>query len=398
LAPARTEGLFNRRFKGVTEMTATETVLQGQDTASSRGGALYVSFELGNAQWKLSLSNGVRGPSRYAVAAGDGAAALACIAKARQRYGLSATAPVHSCYEAGRDGWWLHRWLLAHGIDNVVVDSTSIEVNRRARRAKSDRLDADKLLQMLMRYHGGERRVWSVLRAPTPEQEDQRRLHRELERLAKERNAHTNRILALLVLHNLRPPRVGGSQWAAWWDAHAEQAPTALRDEIRRECERLALVKQQLGKLEWQRHQQIAQHGPQSQLQQLMRLRAIGETGAWLLVKEVFGWRRFANRRELGACLGLVPTPYSSGDSHIEQGISKAGNKRVRRLLVELAWMWLRLQPESALSQWFNRRFGTAGKRLRRIGIVALARRLAVTLWRYLEHGEIPAGASLKSA
>ena len=295
------------------------------------------------------------------------------------------------------DVWWLHRWLRAQGIHNIVVDSSSIEVNRRARRAKSDRLDGDKLVQMLMRYHGGERRLWSVLHEPTVQHEDERRLHRELERLAKERNAHTNRIAALLVLHNLRPPKIAGSEWTVWWQAHADEVPAALREEIQRECERLALVKRQIGRLEWQRHQQVTRSG-QPQILQLMRLHAIGECSAWLLVKEVFAWRRFGNRRELGACLGLVPTPYSSGDSHIEQGISKAGNKRARRLLIELAWIWLRLQPDSALTQWFNRRFATGGKRMRRIGIVALARRLAVALWRYLEHGEIPAGAALKPA
>jgi transposase len=376
-------------------MTATETVLQGQHTSLTD--SLYLSFELGNKQWKLSFSNATRGPSRCSIAAGDVAAVLLRVAKARERCGLPAQARVHSCYEAGRDGWWLHRWLVAQGIHNIVVDSTSIEVNRRARRAKSDRLDGDKLLQMLMRYHGGERRVWSVLREPTLQQEDERRLHRELERLAKERNAHTNRIAALLVLHNLRPPKVAAREWAAWWEAHASQVPAALREEIQRECERLVLVKRHIGQLETQRRQQIA-HGSQPEVKRLMRLRAVGECSAWLAVKEVFGWRRFANRRELGACLGLAPTPYSSGDSHIEQGISKAGNKRARRLFIELAWMWLRLQPDSALSQWFNRRFAGGGKRMRRIGIVALARRLAVALWRYLEHGEIPAGATLKPA
>ena len=375
--------------------TTTETVLQDQHTSITQ--ALYLSLELGDKQWKLSFSNATRNPSRSTIAAGDVAALLHSLAKARERFALPAQACVFSCYEAGRDGWWLHRWLKEHSIHNIVVDSSSIEVNRRARRAKSDRLDGDKLLQMLMRYHSGEHRVWSVLHEPTPQQEDERRLHRELERLAKERNAHTNRIGALLVLHNLRPPNAGTRAWQAWWDAHAGQVPPALCEEIQRECERLALTKRQIGQLQWQRHQRIAR-GDSPQVTQLMQLRAIGECSAWLLVKELFGWRRFSNRRELGACLGAVPTPYSSGDSHIEQGISKAGNKRARRLLVELAWMWLRLQPDSALSQWFNRRFADGGKRMRRIGIVALARRLGVALWRYLEHGEIPSGAALKPA
>ncbi|WP_137894771.1 IS110 family transposase [Ramlibacter sp. 2FC] len=371
------------------------TVLQGQETAIHAD--LYMSFELGDKKWQLTLSDGRRGPSRYTVDAGDTVAVAACICKAKERCKLEPQAKVHSCYEAGRDGWWLHRWLTEQGIDNIVVDSASIEVNRHARRAKTDRLDGDKLLAMLLRHRAGER-VWSVLHEPTPEDEDARRTHRELARLAKERTAHTNRIGSLLVLHNLRPRIIiGGRDWARWWGRHGEQVPPALRAEIERESARLALVKQQIRALEAARRQEMAD-GKQLLVVQLTQLRAIGPKGAWVLVKELFGWRRFANRRELAGCLGLAPTPYASGDSQIEQGISKAGNKRARSLLVELSWSWLRLQPDSALTQWFNRRFASGGKRMRRVGIVALARRLAIALWRYLEHGEIPAGATLKPA
>jgi transposase len=376
-------------------MATTQTVPRGKDTASQ--GELYVSFELGDKSWKLTLGDGRRGPGRYNVGAGDTSAVLECVSKARARCGLSAQAKVHSCYEAGRDGWWLHRWLSEQGIDNIVVDAASIEVNRRARRAKTDRLDGDKLLAMLLRHHGGER-VWSVLHEPTPQDEDARRTHRELARLTHERRSHTNRISSLLVLHNLRPRIViGGRDWAGWWASHCEQVPPELRAELQRESTRLALVKRQIQALEAARRQAL-EDGKQPLVAQLAQLRAIGPNGAWVLVKELFGWRRFANRRELAGCLGLAPTPYDSGDSQIEQGISKAGNKRARALLVELAWGWLRLQPHSALTQWFNRRFAAGGKRMRRIGIVALARRLAIALWRYLEHGEIPAGATLKPA
>ena len=374
---------------------STQIVLQGQDTGIPAD--LYMSFELGDKKWQLTLSDGRRGPSRYSVGAGDTAAVMQCIGKARERCKLEALAKVHSCYEAGRDGWWLHRWLVEHGIDNIVVDSSSIEVNRHARRAKTDRLDGDKLLSMLLRHRAGER-VWSVLHEPTAQDEDARRTHRELARLAHERTAHTNRIGSLLVLHNLRPNIIiGGRDWSRWWDKHCEEVPPVLRAEIERESARLALVKQQVKAMEAARRQEIAD-GKQPLVAQLIQLRAIGPKGAWVLVKELFGWRRFANRRELAGCLGLAPTPYASGDSQIEQGISKAGNKRTRALLVELSWGWLRLQPESALTQWFNRRFATAGKRMRRVGIVALARRLAIALWRYLEHGEIPSGAELKPA
>jgi transposase len=188
---------------------------------------------------------------------------------------------------------------------------------------------------------------------------------------------------------------IGGRDWAAWWERHRAQVPPLLGAEIERENARLALVRQQIRTLEAARHQELAD-GKQPLMAQLTRLHAIGPKGAWVLVKELFGWRRFANRRELAGCLGLVPTPYASGNSQIDQGISKAGNRRARALLVELAWKWLSLQPTSALTAWFNRRFAAAGKRMRRVGIVALARRLAIALWRYLQNGEIPAGATLK--
>ena len=374
-------------------MQTTHTAPQGKDAA--RQAELFVSFELADKTWKLSLSDGRRGPSRYTVDAGDTVAVLECLTKARTRCSLSAQCKVHSCYEAGRDGWWLHRWLVEQGIDNIVVDAASIEVSRRARRAKTDRLDGDKLLAMLLRHHAGER-VWSVLHEPSAEAEDERRTHRELARLMHERIAHTNRIGSLLVLHNLRAHIIiGGRDWAAWWERHGTQVPPLLRAEIERESARLKLVKEQIKVLEAGRRQEI-EHGKQPLVAQLIRLRAIGPKGAWVLVKEVFGWREFANRRELAGCVGLTPTPYASGDSEIEQGISKAGNRRVRAMLVEQAWKWLQLQPDSALTQWFNRRFASAGKRMRRVGIVAVARRLVIALWRYLKHGEIPAGAVLK--
>ena len=374
-------------------MNASGTALQGKHTVEAC--ELYMAFELGEKSWKLALGDGARSPSRYTMAAGDTAALLECIAKAKARCGLGLEASVHSCYEAGRDGFWLHRWLIEHGIDNIVVDSASIEVNRRARRAKTDRLDADKLLSMLLRYHADEPRVWSVVRVPTPEEEDARRAHRELGRLGHERTAHSNRIRALLVLHNLRVKHVGGRLWQRWWTGHAQELAPGVRAEIERESERLSLVKKQMDTIEAAQRQAVAA-GSEAQVARLAQLRGIGVGSGWVLAKELFGWRRFRNRREVAGCLGLTPSPYASGESETEQGISKAGNRRVRTLLVELAWSWLRYQRESELSQWFNRRFAAGGKRLRRIGIVALARRLAIALWRYLEDGLIPRGAQLK--
>ena len=374
-------------------MNATGTALQGKDTVEAS--ELYMAFELSEKNWKLALGDGVRSPSRYTVAAGDTAMLLECMAKAKVRCGLAPEASVHSCYEAGRDGFWLHRWLVAQGIDNIVVDSSSIEVNRRARRAKTDRLDADKLLSMLIRYHAEEPRVWSVVRVPTPEQEDARRAHRELGRLGHERTAHVNRIRALLVLSNLRVKYVGGRLWQRWWTGHAQELAPGVRAEIERESERLLLVKKQIDSIEAEQRQAVAA-GSEAQVARLAQLRGIGMSSGWVLAKELFGWRRFRNRREVAGCLGLTPSPFASGESETEQGISKAGNRRVRTLMVELAWSWLRYQPQSELSRWFKRRFASGGRRLRRIGIVALARRLAIALWRYLEHGLIPDGAQFK--
>jgi transposase len=222
-------------------MKTTQTVPQIEHTVIQA--QLYMSLELADKTWRLTISGGRRGPSRYTVDAGDTVAVLECLSKARTRCSLSAECKVHSCYEAGRDGWWLHRWLIEQGIDNIVVDAASIEVNRRARRAKTDRLDGDKLLAMLVRHHAGER-VWSVLREPSAEAEDARRTHRELGRLMHERIAHTNRIGSLLVLHNLRANIViGGRDWAAWWERHSTQVPALLRAEIERESARLKLVK-----------------------------------------------------------------------------------------------------------------------------------------------------------
>src|SRR3989454_11362573 len=259
-------------------MSTTQIALPEQDTAIQAD--LYMSFELSDKKWQLTLSDDRRGPGRYSVQAGDTAAVAQCIAKARERCKLQAQAKVHSCYEAGRDGWWLHRWLVEQGIDNIVVDSASIEVNRHARRAKTDRLDGDKLLAMLLRHRTGER-VWSVLHEPTPEDEDARRTHRELARLSKEQTAHTNRIGSLLVLHNLRPRLIiGGGDRARWGGRHCEQGPPAFRARIERESARPALGREQGKALEGARRQELAD-GKQPQGGQVVQLRALGAKGAW---------------------------------------------------------------------------------------------------------------------
>ena len=378
------------------------TALHGQDTGAGR--ELYMAMELSDKKWLLVLGDGQRAPSRHTVEAGDTGAVVRAIAKAKARCGLAEEARVHSCYEAGRDGFWLHRWLVEQGLDNVVVDAASIEVNRRARRPKTDRIDGVKLHTMLLRYHGGEPRVWAVARVPTAEQEDARRPLREAARLRHEANAHGNRIGSLLVLQGLRGPGVGGRRWMPWWERHAARLLPGVRAEIAREVERLRLVNAQLKTLTEAQRQAMAVKpeapgaAAQAVARRLCALGGIGRSSAWLLDKEWLGWRRFHNRREVAASVGLAGSPYNSGDSQVEQGIAKAGNKRVRWVLVELAWCWLRYQPESELTRWFNARFAHGGKRLRRIGIVALARRLAIALWRYVDQGLLPAGARLKVA
>ena len=358
---------------------------------------LFIAFELAQRHWRLAFGDGVGRARLVTLEAGDQVAVKEAIAKARIHFGLDEAAAVVSCYEAGRDGFWLHRWLLECGVENLIVDSGSIEVNRRLRRAKTDRLDALKLLSMLMRYMGGERRVWTVLHVPTTEQEDARRPHRERERLERERLAHSNRIRGLLMLHNIRVKTIGGAKWCQRLAALRVHLPVQLWAELGRESERLRLVVEQLRALEAERAQSLIQADPaREKTVKLLKLVSIGPTSAWVLAREVF-WRTLRNRREVAHCAGLAPMPYASGESAHEQGISKAGNRRVRVLTVQLAWCWLRYQPQSALAQWFNVRFAGGGSRIRRIGIVALARRLLIALWRYVEYGVIPEGATLKT-
>jgi transposase len=359
---------------------------------------LYMALELSNKTWRLALSDGAK-HRRVAVPAADLMKLSEAVAKAKERFGMPASARVVSCYEAGRDGFWLHRHLRSTGIENQVVDAASIEVSRRLRHVKTDRLDGERLLVKVIRHHAGERGGWSVVRVPSPEEEDARRLHRELERLKRERLAHRLRIQSLLVTQGVRLTiksalrlRLGS---LALWDGHS--LPVELKAELEREAERLALVERQIGALEAKRRERL--QSPRTEAERrivhLMRLGAIGPASAWLLVMEFFGWRAFRNRREVAALAGLVGTPYNSGDSARDQGISKAGNRRVRAMIVEIAWLWLRFQPRSALSQWYRARFAGGGLRMRRIGIVALARKLLIALWRYLEDGVMPEGARL---
>jgi transposase len=363
---------------------------------------LYIAFELSNKKWKMGFTIGLgQKPRERSVDAGDLLALEEEIRLAKKRFGLPEDARMVSCYEAGRDGFWIHRYLVAHGVKNRVVDAASIEVPRRARRAKTDRMDVGKLLMMLIRYDCGEKKVWSVVHPPSPDAEDKRHLHRELSTLKADRSRHINRIKGLLVGQGVRIPvkadfleRLDGVRL---WDGST--LPKGLRLRLEQEFAGLQFIQQQIKALETERKQLICTSNDPSveKVRWLMRLKGIGVNSAWLYVMEFFGWRDFRNRRQVGALAGLTPTPYQSGDESREQGISKAGNRPIRAMTIEIAWGWLRHQPGSDLSRWFWERFGHSSKRMRKIGIVALARKLLIALWRYLEFGEIPAGAQLKA-
>jgi transposase len=365
-------------------------------------GILYVAFELGWTEWKLAFATAPADrPRLRAIPARSREAVLREIAAAKKRFGLTEDAPVCSCYEAGRDGFWLHRWLATVGVDNRIVDSASIDVNRRARRSKTDRLDAGKLVAMLLRYHGGEPRVWSVVRVPAVADEDRRHLHRDLLELKVERTRHVNRIKGLLAGVGVAVRAVGADfpqvlDALRLWDG--SPLPAELRRRLLREFERHQLVSCQARELENERlrHLRTGTEPCLEKVRKLVRLRGVGANSAWLYVMEFFGWRQIRNRRELAALAGLTPTPYQSGGSCREQGISKAGNRRLRMMAVEIAWCWLQYQPRSGLSQWYQQRFGAGNSRQRRIGIVALARKLLVALWQYLEGGAPPTGAEEK--
>jgi transposase len=362
---------------------------------NTEGARLYMSFELANKEWKLFFSDGSKERFKL-ISAGDLGGLEEEIRRVKDRFGMEEETKVISCYEAGRDGVWLHRYLSEKGIENFVVDPSSIEVDRRKKRAKTDRIDGKKLLRLLLRYCWGENKAWSVVRVPSVEEEDERHLHRELETLKKERTMHRNRIRSFLKLHgvsDVEPMRgdFGGYvERVRLWDGSG--LPLEVKERLKREHGRLVVVQNQIQELERKR-KELLKEGRERHIEQMMRLRGIGVESAWKWEKEFFGWRKFCNRREVGALAGLTPTPYDSGESRREQGINKAGNRRVRAMAIEIAWIWIRYQPGSKLTRWFNKRYAHGGKRMRRIGIVAVARRLLIDLWRFLEHGVIPEGA-----
>jgi transposase len=371
-------------------MAATHSV----DFTQSVAPVLYVSFELSNSQWKMAATF-ARGqqPRVVSVPAGNLTQVLKEIQRAKFRFALPKDAAVFSCYEAGRDGFWLDRFLRQSGINNLVVDSSSIEVNRRLRRAKADSLDAVSLVRLLVRHCEGEK-VWSTVTVPSAADEDYRHIHRELNQLRRERTSHTNRIRGLLATVGIKiaSKSVSPVDLDSFRQWNGEPLPETLKRRLMREFQRMDLLTRQIRALEAEQgaHIRDDQTPHVAKVRTLMGLKGVGPTSATILVYEFFGWRQFANRREVAALAGLAPTPYQSGESNQEQGISKAGNVLIRWIMVELAWSWLRFQPNSPLSRWYQRRFGGGTSRMRRTGIVALARKLLIALWRYVEREETP--------
>jgi transposase len=367
---------------------------------------LYMSLELSPSKWLVtSLLSGSGRMSKHILRGGDGDALLRLIAglKAKVQRQAGTTVSVVAIQEAGLDGFSLHRLLEGEGIESWVVDPASVAVSRRMRRPKSDGIDGETLLRTLMAFRRGEPRVCSMVRPPSIEEEDRRRVTRERQRLLRERIEHTNRIKGLLMSQGIRGYNPLGKDRHACLETlstpEGRPLPPRMKAEIRRELERLDLLARQIKQVEAERDA-LAVASPkavETPAVRLMNLKGVGpETATRLWLEGLF--RTFANRRQLAAYAGLAPTPWLSGRIQREQGISKSGNPCLRTAMVELAWLWLRNQPDSALSRWFIERVRAEGGRKRKLTIVALARKLLVALWRYVTHGEVPKGAVLKTA
>lgn len=371
---------------------------------------LYMAMELSNKKWVLLFSDGTTRRRKIEMEAREIMPLKTQIEKAKKHFQFGEDVRVVSCYEAGRDGFWLDRCLKSMGIKNLVLDSASIEVKQHRRRVKTDGIDVEKLLKLLIRIESGEMKVCSIVRVPSVEEEDSRRLHRELERLTNERTGHSNRIQSLLVTQGIcidvKKTFLELIKGIKLWDG--SEVPADLKQELLHEYERLKLVELQIMEIKKEQKKRLkevdsaekaggSREDRLKKVEKLMRLKGV-KSAAWLLVMEFFGWRKFHNGREVGSLAGLTGTPFDSGNTNREQGISKAGNKRVRYLMIELAWCWLRYQPKSKRSLWFAERYLKKDKRSKRVLIVALARQLLVDFWRYVETDKIPEGAVLKSA
>ncbi len=376
----------------------TSTTHRQEFTAAT----LHVALELGSKEWLLTMSIAPDAKRQRArVRPGDREALERVLGTAKARFGLTPDAPVRSCYEAGRDGFWPHRLLATLGVTNLVVDSSSIEVSRRARRAKTDRLDGEKLLRMLFRHWGGEKDLWHVVHVPSREVEDARHASRGLTTLQAERTRYRNRMHSLLALYGVPRLRLDAqlpARLARVRDWAGMALPPGVQARVLETWRLLQGVEAERQRARRMERQQVRATAATATTtaQRLARLRAIAARSATVLADELFS-RDLRNRRQVGALTGLVSAPYRSGTIVWDQGVAPSGLPAVHRVAVEIAWAWVRYQPTSALTQWYHQRFGSGGAVTRRIGIVALARRVIIALWRYLETGVVPEGALLKA-
>ena len=372
-------------------------------------GAIFVSLELSRSVWLItSLSPGAgEKMSKHSVPAGNIGGLLTRLSEFKQK-AIARTGrsfPVIVIQEAGLDGFWIHRVLQSEGIESHVVDPASIATSRRRRRAKTDRIDGEALLRALLAHKRGEPRVCAMVKAPTPEEEDRRRLCRERKALIAERVEHVNRIKGLLFCQGVsgyeplrrdRRQRLGELK-----TGDGRGLPDHLKAQISRELDRLELLLEQIKAVEAERDALFAAAKAPTlapaPVTMLLEIKGIGPEFAAILWMEAF-FRSFANRRQVAAYAGLAPTPWQSGSVVREQGVSKAGNPRLRTTLIQLAWLWLRHQPQSALALWFKARVAHNGGRFKKTTIVALARKLLVALWKYVTAGVVIEGAVMKSA
>ena len=376
---------------------------------------LHMAIELSAAKWKLGFSDSIaRRPRIVDVDAGQLDQLTREIEAAKKAFRLDPDTPVASCYEAGRDGFWIHRCLVSMGIDSYIVEPASIEVNRKKRRAKTDRIDVEKIGIALIRFLAGDKYACRMIRIPNVDQEDARNLNREMRTLKNERTSHTNRIRSLLVAQGITDISIDHhlpDQLECYQTGDGHQLGEQLKARLHREFQRLALAVDQIRELQMLQAAMLREaakaerqarktegHQVAPLAHHLNQLAGIGPVTSWTLSAEVFSWRDIANRRQLAALTGLTPTPHASGEEEEEQGISKSGRAELRSLMIEVAWGWLSFQPGSELSKWYRRRFDDGTRRNRKRGIVALARKLLVALGKYVRSGELPAGACLSGA
>jgi transposase len=353
--------------------------------------AMMMAIEVSSKTWLLGFSNG-RNERLRPIDAWDQTAFAEEVRQARQKLGCVEDTPTMCCYEAGRDGFSIHRFLTSVGIVNTVIDPSSVEIDQRQKRRKTDRIDVRKMLRLQERRHYHGSHAYRTVTVPSEADEAAMRPHRERKWMLKERTAHCARVRSLLALHGVRCDKVSAIDAERVCDWAGRPLSAELRRELARHLERLRMVEQQIKELEKAQSRQMAAEASAADEKagRLCMLRGVGMHTALLLTKEFFGWRHFAGRKQVASLAGLTGCPYASGNTARDQGISKAGNRRVRTAMIELAWLWLRWQPESDMSQWFLRRTEGGNSRTRRRYVVALARKLLVALWKYIEHGIVP--------